>query len=128
MDAVAGRMHVYAGANHITTRGTIAIARIAEKAGVDALSVLTPMFISQSQQELYDHYRTIARATGLPIIIYNNRPKTNVTVAPETVARLAEIPNIVGVKDSPGDMTNTEEIHRLTRHRGDFHVLMAAKR
>jgi 4-hydroxy-tetrahydrodipicolinate synthase len=124
MDAVAGRMHVYAGANHITTRGTIAIARVAEQVGVDALSVLTPMFISQSQQELYDHYRAIAQATCLPIVIYNNKPKTNVTVAPETVARLAEIPNIVGVKDSTGDMTNTEEYIRLTRHRDDFHVLM----
>ena len=124
MDAVAGRMRVYAGANHITTRGVIEIARIAEDIGADALSVLTPLFISQTQDELYEFYRTIASETRLPIIVYNNRPKTNVHVTPATIARLAMIDNIMGVKDSTGDMTNTEEYIRLTRDRQDFHVLM----
>ena len=82
------------------------------------------MFISQSQDELEDYYRTIAAATSLPIILYNNKPKTNVTIAPGTVARLAKIPNIIGVKDSTGDMTNTEEYLRLTRDNPDFHVLI----
>ena len=117
-------MTVYAGANHITPDGVLRLARMAEKAGVDALSVLTPMFISQTQQEIYNFYRHISEGTSLPIIIYNNRPKTNIQVMPETVARLAELPNIVGVKDSTGDMTNAEEYIRLTRHRDDFHVLM----
>lgn len=123
-DAVAGRMAVYAGANHITTAGTIEIAKIAEEVGVDALSVLTPMFISQTQSELIRHYTAIAEATSLPIVIYNNKPKTNVHVTPETVRELAKIPNIVGVKDSTGDMTNTEEYIRLTRDIPDFHVLV----
>ena len=123
-DAVRGRMAIYAGANHITTAGAIRIAKIAEEIGVDALSVLTPMFISQTQDELKYHYRSIAEATALPIVIYNNKPKTNVGVAPETVAELAQIPNIVGVKDSTGDMTNTEEYIRLTRHIPDFHVMV----
>lgn len=124
VDAVQGRLDVYAGANHITTRGAIAAAKVARRAGAAALSVLTPMFISQSQQEIYDFYRAIAESTDLPIVIYNNKPKTNITVSPETVQRLAEIPNIVGVKDSTGDMTNCEEYLRLTRHRDDFDVLM----
>ena len=123
-EAVAGRMQIYAGANHITPQGVIELAKIARETGADALSVLTPMFISQSQNELYEYYRIIADATDLPIVIYNNRPKTNITVAPETVARLAKIPNIVAVKDSTGDMTNTEEYLRLTRDNPDFHVLM----
>lgn len=123
-DAVRGRMAIYAGANHITTAGAIRIARIAEDIGVDALSVLTPMFISQTQDELKHYYRSIAESTSLPIVIYNNKPKTNVGVDPQTVAELARIPNIVGVKDSTGDMTNTEEYIRLTRDIPDFHVMV----
>lgn len=123
-DAVRGRMAIYAGANHITTAGVIRIARIAEEVGVDALSVLTPMFISQTQEELKDYYRSIAEATTLPIVIYNNKPKTNVGVEPRTVAELAQVSNIVAVKDSTGDMTNTEEYLRLTRHMPDFRVMV----
>ena len=114
-DAVAGRMQIYAGANHITTKGAIKIARAVEQVGgIDALSVLTPMFVSQTQEEVYEYYRAVASETSLPIIIYNNKPKTNVTVEPATIARLAEIDNIVAAKDSTGDMTNAEEYLRLT--------------
>ena len=123
-DAVAGRMDIYAGTNSITPDGVIRLAKIAEKVGVDALSVLTPMFVSQTQEEVETFYRTVAAATKLPVIIYNNKPKTNVTVTPETIAKLADIPNIVAVKDSTGDMTNAEEYLRLTRGKKDFCVLM----
>ena len=123
-EAAPSNMKVYAGANHITTQGAAELARIAESVGVDALSVLTPMFISQTQEELVAYYRAIAASTSLPVILYNNKPKTNVHITPQTVAALAQVPNIVGVKDSTGDMTNTEEYIRLTRHLPDFHVLM----
>ena len=123
-DAVAGRMQIYAGANHITTKCAIVIAKAVEKVGgIDALSVLTPMFVSQTQEEVYTYYKAIAAETSLPIIIYNNKPKTNVTVEPATVARLAEIDNIVAAKDSTGDMTNSEEYIRLTRGM-EFSVMM----
>ena len=123
-DAVRGRMDIYAGANHITTKGAAAIAKAVERVGgIDALSVLTPMFVSQTQHEVYEYYREVAAETSLPIIIYNNKPKTNVTVEPATVAKLAEIDNIIGVKDSTGDFTNTEEYLRLTRGTG-FHVML----
>lgn len=118
------RLTVYAGANHITPKGVIKLARLAEEAGAHALSVLTPIFVSQTQEELYQYYKTISEGTRLPIVIYDNKGKTNVHVMPETVARLAELENIVALKDSTGDMTNTEECIRLTRHREDFHVLM----
>lgn len=124
LDAVAGRMRVYAGANSITPEGVIRLARIAQEVGADALSVLTPMFIGQTQDELIAYYTCIAENTSMPIVIYNNRPKTNVTVEPATVRKLAEIPNIVAVKDSTGDMTNAEEYIRLTRDLPDFNVLM----
>ena len=117
-------MQIYAGANHITTKGAIAIAKAVEKVGgIDALSVLTPMFVSQTQEEVYEYYRAIASETSLPIIIYNNKPKTNVGVDPATIAKLAEIDNIVAAKDSTGDMTNAEEYIRLTRGM-DFSVMM----
>lgn len=118
-----GAVPVYAGCNYITTRGAIRLVRIAEEAGVDAISVLTPMFISQTQNELYNYYKTISEASRLPIVLYNNKPKTNVTIEPDTVARLAELSNIVGVKDSTGDFTNTLEYLRLTRNM-DFSVLL----
>lgn len=124
VEETAGRVPIYAGANHITTRGVIEYLKLAKEAKVDAVSVLTPMFISQSQEELFNYYKAIAQSTDLPIIIYNNKPKTNVTVEPETVARLSEIDNIVGIKDSTGDMTNTEEYIRLTRNNDNFGVLV----
>lgn len=122
-DEARGRVPVYAGANHITTRGAVKLAQIAEEVGVDALSVLTPMFISPNQNQLYKHFETIAKSTKLPIVLYNNKPKTGVDITPETVAKLADIENIVGVKDSTGDMTNTEEYLRLTLNK-DFSVMM----
>lgn len=125
VEQVNARVDVYAGANSITTRGVIHQIRIAEKIkGINALSVLTPMFVSQTQDELYQHYKTIAESTDMPIILYNNKPKTNVTIEPATAAKLAQIPNIIGVKDSTGDFTNTLEYIRLTRDMEDFHVLV----
>lgn len=124
MDQTRGRVPVYAGTNGITTRESIALTRIAEECKVDAVSVLTPMFISPSQSQLVDHYKAIAESTSLPVILYNNPPKTNVALTPATVVKLAEVPNIVGIKDSCGDLTVTGEYIRLTRDRGDFSVLM----
>lgn len=118
-----GRVPVYAGVTHITTRGIIAQAQIAEDVGVDALSALTPMFISPSQEEIYIHFKTLAASTSLPIILYNNRPKTGVHITPETATKLADINNIVGIKDSTGDFTNTEEYIRLCRGK-EFHVML----
>ncbi len=119
-----GRVHIYAGANHITTRGTIEMVKICEEIGVDAVSVLTPMFVSQTQDEVYEFFKTVAESTYLPIIMYNNKPKTNVDITPQTVAKLALIPNIVAVKDSTGDMTNTAEYIRLTKDNPNFDVLV----
>ena len=124
VDEAGGRVPVYAGANHITTRGVIELIKIAEETGCDAVSVLTPMFISQTQEEIYSYYEQIAASTKLPVIVYNNKPKTNVTVEPATIAKLALIDNIVGVKDSTGDFTNTEEYLRLTRDNDNFSVLL----
>ena len=124
VDENKGRVPVYAGANGITTRSVIKLIKIAEEVGVDAVSVLTPFFISQTQDEVYEYFKAIAASTELPIIMYNNLPKTGVTITPSTVAKLAEIDNIVAIKDSTGDFTNTEEYIRLTRNNDNFHVLL----
>lgn len=123
-DEVRGRVPIYAGASHITTRGVIERVHIAQDVGFDAVSVLTPMFVSQTQDELYEYYKTIAENTDLPVIMYNNKPKTNVTIEPRTVARLAEIDNIIGIKDSTGDFTNSAEYLRLTKGNEKFSVLI----
>lgn len=124
MDETRGRVPVYAGTNGITTRETVMLTRIAEECRVDAVSILTPMFVSPSQDQLINHYQTIAENTSLPVVLYNNPPKTSVSLSPATVAKLAELDNIVGIKDSSGDMTVTAEYIRLTRQMEDFSVLM----
>ena len=82
------------------------------------------MFVTPTQDQLIKHYQTIAENTSLPVILYNNPPKTLVNLAPATVAKLAEVPNITGIKDSSGDMTVTAEYIRLTQHNDNFSVLM----
>lgn len=122
VDEAKKRVPVYAGTGAITTRECVLLTEMAEDCQVDAVSILTPMFISPSQNELYEHYKSIAESTGLPIILYNNAPKTGINISAETVERLTEINNIIGVKDSSGDFTLTSEYIRRTRNK-DFHVL-----
>ncbi len=121
VDETRGRVPVYAGTGTINTRDTIAFTQMAEKLGVDAVSVITPFFISPSQEELYEHYAAVARSTSLPILLYPNPGRTGINLSPDLVSRLSHIENIVGVKDSSGDLTNTLEYMR--RSRDGFAVL-----
>jgi 4-hydroxy-tetrahydrodipicolinate synthase len=98
------------------------LVRMAEDAGVDAVSILTPYYVSPTQRELYEHFLRVAEATALPILLYNNPGRTGVTLAPETVAHLAECPNVVGLKDSSGDLSRTAEFIELAPE--GFAVLM----
>ncbi len=123
VEEVNGRVPVYAGTGGITTREVIELNDAAEKIGVDAVSIITPYYISPSQEELYEHYVKIAKATKLPVLLYNNPGRTGgVKLEPRTVERLAEIDNIVGIKDSSGDLTNTSDYIRRTKGK-NFHVL-----
>jgi len=123
VEEAAGRVPVYAGTGAITTREVIALNQHAEQCGISAVSVLTPMFISPTQEELYRHYVAIADATMLPVLLYNNPGRTGgVNLSPDLVARLAGHPNIAGIKDSSGDLSLTlEYIHQTP---DDFTVLM----
>ena len=122
VDHTCRRVPVYAGTGAITTTETIALTNIAQDCGADAVSVLTPMFMSPTQSQLIAHYKTIAKSTDLPVILYNNAPKTNINLTAATVEELAEIDNIVGVKDSSGDFSLTAEYIRRTRGK-NFSVL-----
>src|SRR6516162_632649 len=105
------RVPVFAGTGAETTREAVRLTRMAEREGVDGVSVITPYFVLPSQQELIDHYRRVAEATALPVLLYSNPFHTGgVKIEPDTVARLAEVPNIAGIKDSSGDLQNTNEI------------------
>jgi 4-hydroxy-tetrahydrodipicolinate synthase len=123
VDETAGRVPVYAGTGAITTREVITLNKRAERAGIQAVSVLTPMFISPTQDELYRHYVAIADATTLPVLLYNNPGRTGVHLSADLVGRLAEHPNIAGVTDSSGDLSFTLDYLRQT-DRNRFAVLM----
>src|SRR5439155_6728082 len=123
VEHVRGRVPVYAGTGAESTREVIRLTRMAEKEGVQGVSIITPYFVIPNQQEIFDHYRRIAEMTKLPVILYNN-PGTcgGVKIDVDTVAKLAEIPNILGVKDSSGDLQNTCEYLRVVPPR--FSVMM----
>jgi 4-hydroxy-tetrahydrodipicolinate synthase len=123
VDQTKGRVPVYAGTGAVGTREVVELTQIAEECKADAVSILTPFFIKPNQQELIEHYKSIAASTSLPILLYNNLPKTGVTITSDTVRELADVPNIVGVKDSTGDFSLSAEYIRKTRDK-DFHVLM----
>lgn len=101
-----GRVPVYAGTGCISTADTIRQSLMAKDLGADVLSIITPSFAAASQDELYEHYRAVAEAVDMPIVLYNIPARTGNALAPATVGRLAAIDNIVGVKDSSGNFTN----------------------
>ncbi len=123
VEVAAGRVPVYAGTGGITTQEVISLNRLAERVGVDAVSVITPFFVTPTQDELHTHYTAIADATKLPVILYNNPGRTGgVSLSADLVARLATHPNIVGIKDSSGDLTLT--MSYINRTVDDFAVLL----
>lgn len=110
MRAIDGRVPLYAGTGGATTRDAIALTQAAEAMGADLALVITPYFVQPSQDELVAHYTAVAKATKLPVMLYNNPPRTSVNVLPATLARcMRAADNIVGMKDSGGDLTQSIE-------------------
>ena len=101
-----GRVPIYAGTGCISTKETIEQSKMAQSLGADVLSIITPSFAAASQNELYEHYKAVAEAVDMPIVLYNIPARTGNALAPATVAKLAQIDNIVGAKDSSGNFTN----------------------
>ncbi|MGB3502078.1 MAG: 4-hydroxy-tetrahydrodipicolinate synthase [Mesorhizobium sp.] len=112
--AAKGRVPVVAGAGSNNTDEAVSLARHAEKAGADAILVVTPYYNKPTQRGLYLHFATVAKATALPIVIYNIPPRSVIDMSPETMGNLAnDFKNIVGVKDATGKVERVSE-QRLT--------------
>jgi len=103
-----GRAFVMPNTGAVTTRESVELSRYAERAGADAISVITPYFIKPSGEELRQHYLRIAEAVSIPTLAYNNPDRTGVHLPASVAAAVAkEAPSFIGVKDSSGDLTNT---------------------
>ncbi|AFV11368.1 dihydrodipicolinate synthase DapA [Thermacetogenium phaeum DSM 12270] len=113
-EAVGERAAVVAGTGSNNTAAAIELTKEAEKLGCDGVMLVTPYYNKPSQEGLYQHFRAIARETKLPILLYNVPGRTSVNLLPATVARLAEIENIVAVKEASGNMDQVAEIRRRT--------------
>lgn len=121
---IAGRRPVIAGTGANSTREAIHLTRCAQEAGADACLLVTPYYNKPTQQGLYLHYRAVAEAVDIPQILYNVPGRTAVDLLPETVERLAEVPNIVGLKEALGQEQRTRDLvqrvgGRLELYSGD---------
>jgi 4-hydroxy-tetrahydrodipicolinate synthase len=104
VNTARGRVPVIAGAGSNSTAEAIELVRHAKAIGADAALVVTPYYVRPNQEGLYAHYRAINDAVQLPVMVYNVPGRTGVDISNEVLARLAKLPNIVGVKDATGDL------------------------
>ena len=117
VDQAAGRVPVYFGIGAISTKKAIRLAKMAVANGAASVSILQPMFLKPTKDELFRHFKAIADAIPeTPVLLYNNPGRVGYTLAADLVAKLAhEVPNIVGMKDTSGDITQTSEFIRMNR-------------
>ena len=117
VDQAAGRVPVYFGIGAINTKKCVRLARMAVENGAQAVSILQPMFLKPTQDELFLHFKTIAEAIpDTPVLLYNNPGRVGYGLTAALITKLAhEVKNIVGMKDTSGDITLTEECVRLNR-------------
>lgn len=111
-EQVGGKAAVIAGTGNYNTAESIAFTQEAEKTGVDGILLVNPYYNKPSQEGLYQHFAAIAKSTTLPVMLYNIPGRTSVNCLPETVERLAEIENIVAVKEASGDLAQIAEVRR----------------
>lgn len=110
VETVANRVPVIAGTGSNNTRESISLTKQAEEIGVDGLLLVTPYYNKPSQEGLYQHFKAIAESTTLPIMLYNVPSRTAVNLTADTVVRLAQIPNIVAIKDAGGNLDAMSDI------------------
>ncbi len=121
VDQVQGRIPVIAGTFSNSTTKAIALTRSAMELGVDACLIMTPAYIKPTQEGLYQHFSAIAKAVPIPIITYNVPSRTVCDMLPETVARLAQHSNIIGIKEATGKVERAKEILALCGDRIDIY-------
>lgn len=114
-DRVAGRVHLMVGVGGNCTRDVVATLNSWDLSGYDAILSVNPYYNKPNQEGLYQHFKAIAEASPLPVMLYNIPGRTGVNMAPETIARLAEdCQNIIGVKEASGNLEQMERVHALT--------------
>lgn len=117
VEEAGGKVPVLAGAGGYDTREVIELAREIEERGADGILSVTPYYNKPTQEGLYQHYRAIAAATRLPIVVYSVQSRTGINVEPSTLARLAQIETIVGVKEASGNIGQMANvIHEVPAH------------
>lgn len=125
VDEVAGRVPVFAGAGSIATCQVIDLANKFANLGVDAVSVITPYLIKLNQNELIEHYLTIANEINIPVILYNIPQNTGINIDESVFKKLIKHPNIIGIKDSSGDIKQLEKFIEMN-NRTDFSILIGS--
>jgi len=110
IETVAGRLPVLAGTGTADLRSTLRLTRHAEQAGATALLVVTPYYLKPSQHGLVDYFTRVAEATALPVILYDIPGRSGVALSVETIATLAELPNVVGVKEARADLEHVSRV------------------
>lgn len=121
VDAAAERIPVIAGTAANATKDCIKLTKAAMALGVHAALIMTPAYIKPTQEGLYQHYKAIAEAVHLPIILYNVSARTACDLLPETVMRLADISNIIGIKEAAGELTRLKALLDKTEGRIDIY-------
>jgi 4-hydroxy-tetrahydrodipicolinate synthase len=121
IEEARGKVPVLAGAGGYNTREVIELAREIERLGANGILSVTPYYNKPTQEGLYQHYKTVAEAIQLPIVIYSVQGRTGVNVEPATLARLAKVKNIVGVKEASGNIGQMANV--LNQAPADFTVL-----
>ncbi|MFI1795808.1 4-hydroxy-tetrahydrodipicolinate synthase [Streptomyces sp. NPDC020379] len=109
-EAIGGRARITAGVGSSDTRHTIALARAAESAGAHGVLVVTPYYSRPPQEDVEEHFRTVADAVGVPVMLYDIPGRTGTRIEPETILRLAEHPRIAGVKDCAYDLLGSSKV------------------
>lgn len=112
-----GRIPIIAGTGSSSTASTIQETRAAASCGVDACLVITPYYVRPTQQGLYEHFKAVAESTELPVLLYNVPKRTGCDMQPATVASLAHVKNIIGIKEATGDVLRVAAIRALTDDR-----------
>ena len=123
VNEVSGKVPVVAHIGEISTASTVKLGKAVAAMGVDAVSVIAPYFVPLKQSELIYHYSTIADAVPVPIYLYNIPARTGNTIDPATAAKLAEHPNIIGIKDSAGSYESLKGFLDAAKDLPDFDVL-----
>src|SRR5665213_2207922 len=110
IEEAKGKVPVLAGAGGYNTRHVIEMAREIERLGADGILSVTPYYNKPTQEGLFHHFKAIAAATSLPIILYNVPPRTNVNIDPATLRQLSAIENIIGVKEASGNISQITQV------------------